>query len=96
MAPFLLELETINTLEFCVVTTVGLFIEFNNLTTNTKCYIKNAGKGGKRSNLLTVTIIRQNPPRPAGARTAFSKPSALSARLPSGEPALLLDAFSSP
>lgn len=37
MAPFLVELQTINTLEFCVVTTVDLFIEFNNLTKNTKC-----------------------------------------------------------
>lgn len=64
MAPFLVELETINTLEFWVVRTVGLFIEFNNLTTNTKCYIKNAGKRGKE---IKPAHCHDNPAKPSEA-----------------------------
>lgn len=37
-----------NILEFCVLMTVGLFIELNNLAKNVKCYIKNAGKRGEK------------------------------------------------
>lgn len=29
MAPFLVELQTMNILDFCVLMTVGVFIEFN-------------------------------------------------------------------
>lgn len=45
-------------------------------------------KRGKRSNLLNAMIIRQNPLWPVDAQTAFSKPFALSACLPSGDASL--------
>lgn len=60
MAPFLVELETMNTLEFYVVTTVGV----NNLTTNTKCYIKDAGKKGKE---ITPAQRHDKPAKPSVA-----------------------------
>lgn len=47
MTPFLVELQTMNILDFCALMTADIFIEFNDLTKNIKCYIKNAGERRK-------------------------------------------------